>query len=124
MQSPWPRYSLIGKYIGFVSRDVRLVNCRLGSDTKLITDSGGPGAAKRIRIEWTKQANGVVRQMEKYYLTDGGDRVLHGPTFVYRRDGTVNWIIMYRDGIETGRRQFDEQENSIREIGDMTNPTL
>lgn len=117
-----PPFSLVGRYAGIVGSDIRLVGCRVGSDTKLRTSTGGPGAAKQIRTEWTKQANGVVRQMEKYYLDDGGDRVLHGPTFVYRRDGTVSWIIMYRDGRETGRRQFDELENPIREIGDMTNP--
>jgi hypothetical protein len=117
-----PPFSLVGEYTGIVGGDIRLVGCRVGIDTKFKAGTGGPGAAKQIRIEWTKQANGVVRQMEKYYLDDGGDRVLHGPTFVYRRDGTVSWIIMYRDGRETGRRQFDERENPIREIGDMTNP--
>ena len=124
------RHSLVGRYAGIERGAIRLVDCRLGGDTRLVTEAGSTGAAKETRFEYTRQADGVIRQMSKYYVkhtrtggVDQVERVSHGPTSVYRRDGTIQWIIMYRDGEEVGRRQFDERENAIREFGDMTDPS-
>ena len=124
------RHSMVGRYAGIERGAIRLVDCRLGGDTRLVTEAGSTGAAKETRFEYTRQADGVIRQMSKYYVkhtraagVDQVERVSHGPTSVYRRDGTIQWIIMFRDGEEVGRRQFDEQENAIREFGDMMDPS-